>query len=162
MRFQVLTNLKDKITRTQKACLAITLTDIVVVEAYYRPLQDWGNIWQYHAFVFLPLGLVLFAFCAKRNIWEGLAFAGFMFFGLEDTLFYLLNPSFGLRGQMPPKYWGVTILGVNEPSLLQIAVINVIGLALILALLKARNLEFKRVSVRSFPFQTRRRKNPKL
>lgn len=102
-------------------CLALTVLDIVVVEAHYRPLQAWDRIWIWHRiymviFVLAPV-LLVYALNSLTPLYTWMFFV----FGLEDTTFY------ALQGYLPPRYWGVSILGFWEPSLSLVLLINLLG-----------------------------------
>ena len=107
-------------------CLGLTLLDIIVVEGYYRPLEAWDRIWVWHViyrtvFMLTPL---FFAYCLKSFV--PLATWIYFLFGLEDTAFYLL------QGSLPVKYLGIHVLGVWEPSMVQVLQLNFVGLIIIL------------------------------
>jgi hypothetical protein len=107
-------------------CLGLTILDIVVVEGHYRPLEAWDRIWVWHLIyrtVFLLTPLFV-AYCL--NSFVPLATWFFFLFGLEDTLFYLL------QGFLPVQYLGVHVLGIWEPSMVQVLQLNFLGLIIML------------------------------
>ena len=105
----------------------MTLVDIVIVETLFRPTQAWQDIWIWHYF-YVPLQFIiplLVAWYFKSMIPTSALL--FWHFGIEDTLFY------AAQGYLPEKYWGVEMLGLYEPSLIQGLIINSFGIILILS-----------------------------
>ena|GEM_PF-3322883 len=118
---------KGHMLRSLILILTLTLLDVSVVEAYYRPRQAWGEIWVWHlifytAFMLLPAALTI----TFRSLAYLLAYPYF-FFGIEDTMFYLLGHRF-----IPDLYLGVKILGVSEPTKRFVLQANVAGLMLMI------------------------------
>ena len=108
--------------------LGLTLLDIFVVETFYRPTADWGNIWKYHyLYWMLIVALPLIGAYFTKSLIPLLTYILF-FFGVEDTLFY------GLQGYLPEIYWGVSVAGVWQPTLNTVLALNVAGMAICVAL----------------------------
>lgn len=106
-------------------CFIIIFLDILFVEGYFRPLNQWASLWVWWIvlggiLVVLPL---LVAYWIKSLI--PLASWLFWFFGLEDTFFY------GLQGYLPPVYHGVFVTGFWEPALYSVLQLNSIGIIVI-------------------------------
>jgi hypothetical protein len=111
--------------------LVLTVLDIVVVELYYRPLRAWDRIWMYHLIYIVGLQyLIPLIWAIKEMSWHPLRLWILWFFGLEDTLFYLL------QGYLPMQFLGVRIAGMYEPYLNQVIVLNLIGLVLFIVMTK--------------------------
>ena len=104
----------------------LTILDICVVETVYRPLGRWDVIWQYHYLYWsLIIILPILTSILLKNIIL-IATWIFFIFGLEDTLFYIL------QGYLPKIYYGVTICGIYEPKVSQVLMFNNIGIFLML------------------------------
>lgn len=103
-------------------CLFLTVCDIVAVELHYRPLGAWKRIWVWHCIFLWSAFLIplVISYFLKSVVPLGTWL--FFGFGLEDTVFY------GLQGYLPDRFIGVSVLGVFEPSLLQVLVFNLIGI----------------------------------
>ena len=105
--------------------LLLTLLDIIVVEGYYRPTAAWGSIWFWHYLYFiLYVGIPIFMALKLRSFVPLSMIVAFAF-GIEDTLFYVL------QFRLPATYVGVEILGVWEPSFTTGLIFNLIGLTVI-------------------------------
>lgn len=105
--------------------LAMTILDIVVVETLFRPTQSWDTIWMWQVFYIPCQFLVPIAVAWRSKSLIPMSAMLLFPFGIEDTMFY------ALQGYLPIKYWGVPILGVWEPSLIQGLMINALGISLI-------------------------------
>ena len=105
--------------------LLLTVLDIIVVEGYYRPTGSWGSIWFWHYLYFiLYVGTSMFMALKLRSFIPLSIIVAFVF-GVEDTLFYVLQFT------LPASYVGVEILGVWEPNLTTGLIFNLVGLAVI-------------------------------
>ena len=109
--------------------ISLVLLDIFIVEIFYRPTEDWGNIWKYHC---IYLGLIaILPIMASIKLRSLMPMATWIFFitGIEDTLFYWL------QGYLPEIYWGVYVLGVWEAPLEFVLKANILGIVCILVYL---------------------------
>jgi len=103
----------------------LTLLDIIVVESYYRPADAWTSIWLWHSLYFvLYVGIPVLMSMRLRSLIPVSVIIAFAF-GIEDTVFY------ALQSTLPPRYIGVEILGVWEPSLATALTFNLLGLIFI-------------------------------
>jgi hypothetical protein len=118
------------------ALFIVTLTDLIIVEGVFRPLQAWNLIWRWHLVFFLMfLTFTALLGLAYRKLILFSALTGiYLFLGIEDTLYYLLRDL-----SLPAKYLGITLLGVYEPSTLQVLAMNIVGGALIILCLTLNN-----------------------
>jgi hypothetical protein len=106
--------------------LALTLIDIMVVECYYRPRGAWDTVWLWHQIYFILWISLPLLLCGRlRRIVPASVIVAFLF-GIEDTMFYLLQLHFP-----SPVYTGVAILGIWEPTLQTGLAVNLLGLAMI-------------------------------
>ena len=111
-------------------CFALTILDIIIVETFYRPIcitsEDWQIIWKWHMLYGALIAMVPLFVAIKLRSLIPLGTWLFFIFGLEDTLFYVL------QGYLPLQYPGISILGIWEPLLVQVLPINLVGFSLIL------------------------------
>ena len=106
-------------------CIALTVLDIAVVELHYRPLTAWNRIWVWHALFLWCAALAPAVACYFLKSLVPLGTWLYFLFGLEDRVFY------GLQGYLPVRYWGVHILGVWEPALVEGLLFNLVGVVVI-------------------------------
>ena len=107
--------------------VGLTVLDIVVVEGYYRPRNAWSTINQYHVIwdmLYLATGIVA-AILLRHPMPFFTISVGFAF-GLEDTLYYLL------QDKLPTIYTGINILWFSEPTRFTVLALNVFAIALVL------------------------------
>lgn len=113
--------------------LAFTIVDVIVVETYYRPREDWDSISKWHkAFLLLVVGsLILFAVHIRNFplVFATIFLAVLFAFGFEDTMFYMVG-----QGRLPETYRGVSLMNIPEPTREQVLKMNVAGFVLVIIL----------------------------
>lgn len=121
-------------------CLFLTLLDILLVEVYYRPLNEWSKIWIWWAILgtIVVIAPVVLTYSIRNLI--PLAMWLFFVFGLEDTVFY------GLQGYLPNTYFGVYIFGFWEPTLRLVLQVNALGLIAV-SVFVIKNKEFSKPKI---------------
>ena len=119
--------------------LLLTVLDIIVVEGYYRPNQAWSNIWIWHEIYFILYLATSVAMSLKLRSFIPLAIIVAFIFGIEDTVFYMLQFT------LPARYLGVEILGVWEPSLTTGLAFNLLGL-IVIGFCQSLQLIFRRTT----------------
>jgi len=124
---------------TVLAFLLLTVLDIIVVEGYYRPNQAWSRVWTWHAVYFVLYVGTSVAMSLKLRSFVPLAIIVAFVFGIEDTVFYMLQFT------LPARYLGVEILGVWQPSLTTGLAFNLLGLIAI-GLCKSAQLMYRRTT----------------
>ena len=121
------------------AFLLLTVLDLIVVEGYYRPNQAWSSIWIWHGvYLILYVGTSI-AMSIKLRSFMPLAIIVAFVFGIEDTVFYMLQFT------LPARYLGVEILGIWQPSLTTGLAFNLLGLILI-GLCQSAELMYRRTT----------------
>ena len=129
----------SKYAVTVLAFLLLTVLDIIVVEGYYRPNQAWGGVWIWHEVYFILYVGTSIAMSLKLRSFIPLAIIVAFVFGIEDTVFYMLQFT------LPARYVGVEILGVWEPSLTTGLAFNLLGL-MVIGLCKSAELMYRRTT----------------
>lgn len=122
-------SIKTLLVLTISICFLLTVLDIIIVETYYRPTFAWNKIWQWHnVFILLIYSLPLVTSVLTKSLIPFTSLVYF-FFGIEDTFYY------SLQGYLPEIYWGVAIMGIWEPKLNYVMMINIFGVVLMIILM---------------------------
>lgn len=123
--------------------LFLAMFDVAITTRVYGT-ADHPLYWIFRYMVYLPICVVLTIWLDTRRALLGLLLVDYLAFGLEDTLYYLLQLT------LPVRYKGISIGQIWEPHWSDVLKINVIGIVFMLILISLmQRRESKRFHSRS-------------